>query len=205
MDQELLVDSRIDDGVKLLSELVKHGFDVTVACWVRTSDSGSPSLYIGSTAVERGKIGDAYVIAYDCLSRVPDASIELSDLQLVPSSHPIAKAALAVRERYPERVATRYHGKRLGGLAIEEAYIYPRLINTVPPVEVLRTVLEMIGSSGPVKPSAIKLRDGTALRASPTGIRRLPSGEVEITLRDPDTNTERVVALADLVSLHEAR
>jgi len=201
MDQELLVESRIDDGLQLLAELVKDRFDVTVACWVRASDEGRCSLYIGSTSVQPGKTGDAYAVAYDCLSRLPNVSIELSDLQLVPATHPVARAALAVRERHPGRVPTRYHGKRLDGLAIEEAYIYPRLTGPLPPLELMRTVLEIIGRPGPVEPSAVTLRDGTTLRARPTGIRRLPSGEVEITLREAATDTDKVVSIADVISL----
>jgi hypothetical protein len=56
VDQEVLVDSRIDDGLKLLTTLVNEGFDVTVACWVKTSEEGLLFLYIGSTSVELGKI-----------------------------------------------------------------------------------------------------------------------------------------------------
>jgi hypothetical protein len=150
---------------------------------------------------ESRKIGDAYAVAYDCLSRIPNASIELSDLKLVPATNPVAKDALAVRERYPGRVPTRYHGKRLGGIAIEEAYIYPRLMGPMPPLDLMRTVLEIIGRPGPAEPSAVTLRDGTKLRAIPAGIRRLSSGDVEITLRDVATDTDRVVSIADVVSL----
>jgi hypothetical protein len=52
MDTELLVDNRIEDGQKLLAELLKAGFDVNVAFWVRTSEEGLWFLYIGSTSVE---------------------------------------------------------------------------------------------------------------------------------------------------------
>jgi hypothetical protein len=41
-------------------------------------------------------------------------------------TNPIAQDAIAWRDRYPGRVPTRYHGKRLGNLAVEEAYIYPK-------------------------------------------------------------------------------
>jgi hypothetical protein len=150
MDQEVLVDSRIDDGLKLLTALANEGFDVTVACWVKTSEEGLWFLYIGSTSVERGKIGDAYAVAYDCLSRIPYVSIELSDIKLVSATNPVAKDALAVRRRYPGRAPTRYHGKRLGGLSIEEAYIYSQPTGPMPPRELMRTILEMTGHPGPV-------------------------------------------------------
>jgi hypothetical protein len=125
MDTELLVEDRIEDGRRLVAELIKEGFDVTVAFWVRTSEEGLWFLYVGSTSVESGKVGDAYITAYDCLARLPNSSISLSDIKLVPATNPIAKDAKEIRDRYAGRVPTKYHGKQLGRMAIEEAYIYP--------------------------------------------------------------------------------
>jgi hypothetical protein len=91
----------------------------------------------------------------------------------------------------------------LGGVATEEIYVYPWQQGPAPARVILETVMEMIGRPGPVKPSAVTLRDGTALRASPVGTRRLPSGEVQITLRDAAGNTDQIVSLGDVVSIQE--
>ena len=127
MDTELLVDGRIEDGQKLVAELIRDGFDVTVAFWVRISDPDKWLLYIASPAVDPVKIGYAYGILYVCLSRIPDIQIDMGDVKLVPASNPTAGEALTVRERYRgAKWPARYHGKRLGDLAIEEAIIYPK-------------------------------------------------------------------------------
>lgn len=126
MDQEVLVENRIDDGQRLLAELVKVSFDVTAACWVKTSDEGLWYLSIGSDAVKPGQVGDAYVTVYDCLLRIPDASLSLSDIKLVPATNALTKDVVEIRDRHAGRVPTRFHGKRLGRVAIEEAYIYPQ-------------------------------------------------------------------------------
>jgi len=44
---------------------------------------------------------------------------------LVNDRNPIVQEAVEVRDRDSARTPTRYRGKRLGGLSITEAYIYP--------------------------------------------------------------------------------
>jgi hypothetical protein len=203
MDQELLVNPRIEDGRALLAELLKVGFDVTVACWVKTSEEGLWFLYIGSTSGKPGKIGDAYVTAYDCLSRIPSASISLSEIKLVPATNPIARDALAIRERQPGRIPIRYHGTRLGKLAIEEAYIYPRLSGSMTPIEILQTVLAL--ANGPAgsqsEPSLIRLQDGSEIRGVIIGFHlQLPGGPT-LTIVDRDTKAERQISTDDVVNI----
>jgi hypothetical protein len=120
VDTELLVDNRIEDGQKLVAELILAGFDVSVAFWVRTSEEGLWFLYIGSTSVEPSKIGDAYRTLYACLSKIPDPAVSVSDVKLIQASDPIAKAAIAARDRQPGRLPVRFQGKPSGSLSIEE-------------------------------------------------------------------------------------
>src|SRR5208282_1669683 len=122
MDQELLVDNRFEDGEKLLTALVRSSIDVTVALWVLRSEDNSWYLYIGSNA----KLGELYGMIFLELTKSPHTSVTLSELKLVHPSEPIARDAIALRDRNPARLPVRYRVKRLGDLAIEEAYIYPR-------------------------------------------------------------------------------
>jgi len=125
MDTEILVENRIVDGQKLIRELSRSGFDVSVAFWVRLSESDVWILYIGSRSISPDKPGEEYTILYSCLNHVPDVSIGLSEIYVIPFSDPIARAAIAIRDRNRKRIPARYEGKRLGNLDIEEAWIYP--------------------------------------------------------------------------------
>src|SRR5258707_712947 len=100
--------------------------------------------------------------------------------------------------KYPGRVPTRSRRPVLGGVPTEETYVYPWEQGPTPARVIMETVMEMIGRPGPVNPSAVTLRDGTFMRAHPVGSRRLPSGEVQITLRNAATNTDQIVSLADV-------
>jgi hypothetical protein len=120
-----LVDTRIDDGQKLIDQLVRDGFPVRVAFWVRTSEDEAWLLYLGSPDVDLEKPGDAYRRAYASLSKMPDCSISLSEIRLVNGTNPVARAAVRLRDRQAGRVPTHFRGNHLGNLAVGEAYIYP--------------------------------------------------------------------------------
>ena len=200
MDTEILVDNRIDDGRELISELVRDGFDVTVAFWVNTSEEGLWFLYIGSTSVHAERLGGAYGAVYACLRRLPNPPFSLSEIKLVDAHNPIARDAIAVRDRASTRIPIRYRGKRLGNLSIDEAYIYPRS-GSMTPNEVAQTVLGLMKRTGAVQPSVVKLRDGSSLRAIPHGIQGGVPGEMQIVLLDVVNNTDLTVPADDVVEI----
>ncbi|HEY7424546.1 MAG TPA: hypothetical protein VH682_09985 [Gemmataceae bacterium] len=171
MDTELLVEDHIEDGGKLLAELVRSGFDVTVAFWIR-SEEGRWSFYIGSNAMEPDKIGNAYGPLYACLSRISASSMILSEIKIVHASNPIAKDAIAVRDRHLGRFPIHYRGKQLGNLAIEEAYIYPPP-PTPPPsqgVEMRRLKKEVTQIEGPEEFALTHEEKATVVRLMGQGV-----------------------------------
>jgi hypothetical protein len=201
MDTELLVENQIDDGWKLIAEIIRSGFDVTVAFWVRTSEEGLWFLYIASNSVDPERIGDAYRTVYACLSRIPGSKIQISEIKLISASNPIARDALSARNRYPGRLPTRYHGNRLGSIAIEEAYIYPQIAGTMTPHEVLQTITSLMSRSGLVQPALVTLSDGTTFRAIPVNVQVGTSGGIHIGFLDVDTNTSRQVGANEVIKI----
>jgi hypothetical protein len=203
VDQELLVDNRIDDGEKLLAQLVQSGFDVTVAFWVLASEESSWFLYIGSTAVAPETLGDAYRTLYASLTKVPDVSLSISEVKLVHPSNPIARDAIAERDRRPGRIPVRYRGKRLGNMAIEEVYIYPK-IGPMTRDEVRQTVMALLNRSGHAQPSTFTLADGTTRLAIPIGMHLSlagPTRGLQFELLDPVTNQRQVVMADDVINI----
>jgi hypothetical protein len=190
----------MEDGQKLLSQLVRSGFDVTVAFWVRTGEADLWHLYIGSNAVTPGNVGDAYGTLYTCLSKIPDASVSFSEVKMVPPSNPMASEAIALRDRNPARLPVPYHGKRLGNEPIEEAYIYPK-IGPMTRDEVLQTVMATLKRSGRAQPFTFTFADGTARRAIPTGIQLQSGRGLQIVLLDPGSGQSQAVAADDVINI----
>ncbi|HUY32370.1 MAG TPA: hypothetical protein VMV69_06285 [Pirellulales bacterium] len=201
MDTELLVDDRIDDGRKLIAELVRDGFDVTAAFWIKTSEEGLWRLYIVSKSVDTAKIGEGYLPVYACLRRIPDPCIALSDIRLVNATNPIARDAITVRDRYPGRIPARFQGKRLGNLAIEEAYIYPPASGQMTRSEVLQTAAGLMNRTGALQPSIVTFRDGSSMQAIPVGIDMQSPGTVRVVLHDIAAGADRVVSADDVVNI----
>jgi hypothetical protein len=48
----------------------------------------------------------------------------LVDLKLIGATNPITRDVLAVQAQYPAPLSTWYRGRRLGNMAIDEAYLY---------------------------------------------------------------------------------
>jgi hypothetical protein len=127
MDTELLVDSQIADGQSLIERLILDNFDVSVAFWVKASEDGSWQLYIASPNVVLGKSGEAYQKVYYSLDAISVSTISTLDINLLDDESPIAVAAIELRDRLPAKIPTRYRGKRLGTLSVNEVYIYQEL------------------------------------------------------------------------------
>ena len=205
MDTELLVGNRIEDGQQLVTELVSTGFDVSIAFWVKTADEGLWFLYIGSTSAEPSKSGDTYLTVYACLSKIPDSSVDLSAVKLVPALDPIAQDAIAMRDRHAGRLRlpVRLQNTRLGNLSIEEAYIYPRVGGQMTPGEILQALFRMANrpAGTPVRPSVITLRGGNLVTAIVTGFNlQMPGGFTIFTL-DPASNARGQIAGDEVINI----
>ncbi|MBY0526263.1 MAG: hypothetical protein K2R98_22915 [Gemmataceae bacterium] len=127
MDTDLLVDDRIEDGEKLIRQLIRDQFEVGVAFWVKVNEDGLWYLYIASSSVDAMKMGEALHKVYAALNKIPACSITPMDITLLTSTDPITQTAIALRDRHPSREPKRHRGLRLGNLATEELCIYPRL------------------------------------------------------------------------------
>ncbi len=100
MDTSALVENQIDDGLKLVNRLVADHFDVSVACWVRTSEEGDWFLYIASKTVDENGLAAAYRDVYRVIQSMPDIWIPKSQVKLIGRENPIAKNALEMQRRY---------------------------------------------------------------------------------------------------------
>ena len=122
MDTATLVDEKIEHGRLLVEQLQERGFDVSVAFWALTSEEGLWFLYIASTVVDQEGLAAAYGQVYGELSSSGIQSVSRSDIKLIGQHNPIATDAMTYRNR---QAPTRYAGRTLGNVIVDEAYIYP--------------------------------------------------------------------------------
>lgn len=128
MDTELLVENKLDDGEALIRYLMREQFNVRVAFWIKRSEGASWYLYIATSSVSAEKLNDAYRMVYAALADIPQCSVLPSEIKIITFSDPIARDAVALRDRSPVAIRETkfYRGKRLGNLSADELCIYPR-------------------------------------------------------------------------------
>jgi hypothetical protein len=125
MGEVALVENQIDDGQRLLDRLAEGGVVVRAACWVKPFDEDRWTLYIASPTVdEKGKL-EAYRQLTPVLRSLGDDWLTSSDVTLVGEKHPLVQDALDLLRRFPHRTPIRSPRSVLGGIGVEEVYVYP--------------------------------------------------------------------------------
>jgi len=125
MDQGTLVENQVDDGARIVEKLRESGFDVTAAWWMKASEEGLWFLYIASKEVDGKGIKAAYRTIHTVMRDLGQLRVDRFEVKLVGPEDPITKDVLDILARYPGPLATRYGGRRLGDVSIDDLYIYP--------------------------------------------------------------------------------
>jgi hypothetical protein len=124
MDQAILVEHQIDDVPRLIDQLRKDHFDVIAAFWLYTSEAGQWFLYLVSDVVDQKGITEAYTLAYKAMRQLTDLWINPFEVKLVGQDHLLAKAVIDFLSKQRAQRPTQIQGMKLGGVYIENAYIY---------------------------------------------------------------------------------
>ena len=127
MVQALLVEMQIQEGKRLIDQLLQEGVAIPVAAWVKESDCGYWYLYLATPLVS-DKVGTTP--AYRRVKAVirelqKDAfEIDLDEIKVIGPHERIAKDMVARRHPGWTRRPTWLRG-RFEELGVEEALIYP--------------------------------------------------------------------------------
>jgi hypothetical protein len=125
MDTDLLVE-KIEDGERLIRQLIRDQFDVEVAFWAKGTEEDLWRLYVASRYVRINKSNEAFRTLYVSMGKITACSVLLSDITLLSDQDPIARDAVTLRDRHPNKEPMRFQGKRLGNSTPVELCIYPR-------------------------------------------------------------------------------
>jgi len=129
MGAELLVKEQIEAGEDFVQEFNDY-VPVVAAFWVNTAESDEWFLYIASDEIDDHNIDVAYGEVLRRLGSRSSQWLHPFRVKLVNSHDPTAREAMAIRDRYPVKTPTHYHGTSLGGMSIDGAYIYAPLSTT---------------------------------------------------------------------------
>jgi hypothetical protein len=128
MDQAPLVTEETDAGAELIREL-DNTVPVKVAFWL--CDEGVWYLYIASDQIDHQNVRRVYGEVLRLSNQIVSPYFDPFRVKLIPTSDPLAQAALDIHHRYPGPIATRLGGKNFGGMGVDGVYIYPDSVTAV--------------------------------------------------------------------------
>ena len=128
MDQSPLVNEETEAGAEFVEQFDKK-MPVKVAFWLKPSAAGQWYLYIASDQIDEQSLDRGYREVLRLANQSPSPYLEPLRVKLIPSSDPLALAALEFHRRFPYRGPTRL-GRRLeletfGGSSVDGVFLYP--------------------------------------------------------------------------------
>jgi hypothetical protein len=125
MDTIMLVAEQIDEGQSLLARLARENIPIRAAGWVKPAEEDRWSLYLATPLVEgKGPTG-AYREILRVIRQLGLHCLADSAVKLIGENHPIANELLDLLRRNSGRTAIRSRRPLLGGLPVDEVYVYP--------------------------------------------------------------------------------
>lgn len=208
MDQSTLVGDQISDGRRFVERFAADGNPVQAAFWVKTDEDGLWFLYVATDLVEREGPAAAYRAVNDSLQKLGECYVVGSEIKVIGPNNPIAKDVLAITARHPGRLATRYGGRVLGSMSVEQVYIYPPRtftfseVNPMTTEDISRELLRLMNRGpGILQSSRIGLNDGTTFSGVPFSLELGPQNAMVVRFVADGEAAPRVVRLDDIASI----
>jgi len=123
MDQGPLVIQQIDAGARLAGDFSRQT-PLQAAFWLKESEDGQWYLYLISDRINDTNFDVAYGEVHRLLRQGPHPWLDPLQVKVAGVDDPFAKEVIATQQRYPTRLATRLRNRMLGGVSVDEVYIY---------------------------------------------------------------------------------
>ena len=208
MDQGTLVENQIDDGRRFIQRFAADGSEVQAAFWVKTAEEGLWFLYVATELVDREGPAAAYRAVHASLRKLGEPRVSSSLIKVVSPMNPIAKDVLLMMARHPGRLATRFRGKTLGSVAVDQGYIYPSYVFTFTQInqmttdEVGREIVRLMNRGpGILESSRITLRDNTTFNGVPISFSLGSQNAVVVSFIADGGHAPRVERLDEIASV----
>lgn len=208
MDKSTLVGDEISDGRRFIERFAADGNSVQAAFWVKTDEDQLWFLYLVTDLVDREGPAAAYRAVNESLDKVGECWITSSEIKVIGPGNPIAKDVSAIMNRYPGRLPTRYSGRILGSMSVEQVYIYPPNNFTFTHVDPMTTddlthELVRLMNRGPGfhQPSRVELKDGTIFSGVPFSIEVGPQKVMVVRFTADGEPSPRIIELDEIASI----
>ena len=124
MDQGPLVSEQIDAGSKLAKEFDKNYKPLQAAFWLKECEVGQWYFYLASEQIDDTNFADAYGEVIRLVGKGPHIWLDPFQVKVTGLDAPVAKEVNAIQQKYPDMLPMRLRDCMLGGVFMDEVYIY---------------------------------------------------------------------------------
>jgi hypothetical protein len=206
MDQVTLVSRLVEDGWRLIEQLVADGVEILAAAWLKPTEQERWILYIASAVVDQKGLNIAYRMVHAALIKTDISDLSTDNIRLIGSSDALTRQLQSIHRLRPSTRGIVWAGARLGDIQIDDAYIYPQ---TLPPApggqsmttdEVLRKVTELMNRTGIAQPAMVALRNNTSFQGIPFGVEK-NNDIIAVKFIETASGFVRSIPVADVASV----
>ena len=124
MDQGPLVTEQMDAGAKLAYEFTRR-IPLQAAFWLKAVEDGKWFLYLASDQINDSKISEAYDLVNRIFGPGPHLWLDPMQVKVTGTDQPLARGVIELQQQYPGLLPMRLRTFMLGGVYVEEVFIYP--------------------------------------------------------------------------------
>jgi hypothetical protein len=138
MAQESLVDEQIEAGSRFLVAFNNYK-PLKAAFWLLTYENDRWYLYLASDKIDDSNFDIAYGEVIQIAHKMDEPKIDPFWVKIVFPNDPLMLGVVEIQRSYQSKLPVLYRRPYLGGIGIDEAYIYPMPVAATPahPVSVI--------------------------------------------------------------------
>jgi len=126
MAKEVLLESDITAGARLIEELDKKGADVSAALWFFDPDLSEWKLLLVSPTFEKNGLTASYTMVSEVISSIGDVnkSISIDNIKIVKNNDPMMRLLKGIVRSGKGLNTIRMTSNMMNGIYVQDALIY---------------------------------------------------------------------------------
>lgn len=119
-----MVSEHIEAGARFLAEFQKY-VPIQSAFWFKDDEESTWWLYVASDQITDENFDLAYKEVVRIAGVLQDPWFDLFLVKVIGEDHRLAKSVAELQHRYPGPSPIHLYGKTVGGVTLDEVYVYP--------------------------------------------------------------------------------
>jgi len=125
MDTNAMVEPLFDDGRRFVEQLLDDGIVVLAAAWLKRTGEDRWQLYVATPLRDELGVIEAYGRVLGVFRQNEFPWLTDNEITLIGANSPVTREMVELLRRSPARIPFRARQPIIGGIPIDDAFIYP--------------------------------------------------------------------------------